>query len=61
MGIAALKLKPELKMFHATMHVTRVEEWASRLKRLRKPVSYWRPALAIVVILETASTLKSSA
>ena len=27
MGIAALKLKPELKMFHATMHVTRVEEW----------------------------------
>ena len=27
MGIAALKLKPELKMLHATMHVTRVEEW----------------------------------
>ena len=27
MGIAALKLKPELKKFHATMHVTRVEEW----------------------------------
>ena len=27
MGVAALKLKPELKMFHATMHVTRVEEW----------------------------------
>ena len=27
MAIAALKLKPELKMFHATMHVTRVEEW----------------------------------
>ena len=27
MGIVALKLKPELKMFHATMHVTRVEEW----------------------------------
>ena len=27
MGIAALKLKPELKMFHATMHVTRLEEW----------------------------------
>ena len=27
MGIAAMKLKPELKMFHATMHVTRVEEW----------------------------------
>ena len=27
MAVAALKLKPELKMFHATMHVTRAEEW----------------------------------
>jgi hypothetical protein len=27
MGVAALKLKPKLKMFHATMHVTRAEEW----------------------------------
>ena len=27
MAIAALKLKPKLKMFHATMHVTRAEEW----------------------------------
>jgi hypothetical protein len=27
MAVAALKLKPKLKMFHATVHVTRVEEW----------------------------------
>jgi hypothetical protein len=27
MTVAALKQKPKLKMFHATMHVTRVEEW----------------------------------
>jgi hypothetical protein len=27
MAVAALKLKPKLKLFHATMHVTRVEEW----------------------------------
>jgi hypothetical protein len=27
MAIAALKKKPRLKMFHATVHVTRVEEW----------------------------------
>lgn len=27
MGVAALKLKPRLKMFYATMHVTRAEEW----------------------------------
>jgi len=27
MGMAALKQKPELKTFHATVHVTRVEEW----------------------------------
>ena len=27
MAIAALKLKPKLKTFHATVHVTRVEEW----------------------------------
>ena len=27
MAVAALKLKPKLKMFHATMHVTRAEEW----------------------------------
>jgi hypothetical protein len=26
-SVAALKLKPRLKMFHATMHVTRAEEW----------------------------------
>ena len=27
MAVAALKQKPRLKMFHATVHVTRVEEW----------------------------------
>ena len=27
MAVAALKRKPELKTFNATMHVTRVEEW----------------------------------
>ena len=27
MAVAALKLKPGLKTFHATVHVTRVEEW----------------------------------
>ena len=27
MAVAALKLKPKLKTFHATVHVTGVEEW----------------------------------
>jgi hypothetical protein len=27
MAVAALKYKTELKVFHATVHVTRVEEW----------------------------------
>jgi hypothetical protein len=27
MAVAALKLKPRLKTFHATVHVTRAEEW----------------------------------
>ena len=27
MAIAALKYEPKLKMFYATVHVTRVEEW----------------------------------
>jgi len=27
MAAAALKHKPQLKTFYATMHVTRVEEW----------------------------------
>jgi hypothetical protein len=27
MAVAALKLKPKLKIFHATLHVTRVEQW----------------------------------
>jgi hypothetical protein len=27
MAIAALKYKPKLKTFYATVHVTRVEEW----------------------------------
>jgi hypothetical protein len=27
MAVAALKLKPKLKTFHATVHVTRVEQW----------------------------------
>jgi hypothetical protein len=27
MAGAALKLKPKLKTFHATVHVTRVEQW----------------------------------
>jgi hypothetical protein len=27
MAVAAVKLKPRLKTFHATVHVTRAEEW----------------------------------
>jgi hypothetical protein len=27
MAVTALKLRPKPKMFHATVHVTRVEEW----------------------------------
>lgn len=27
MAVAALKLRPKPKMIHATVHVTRVEEW----------------------------------
>ena len=27
MAVATLKLKPKLKTFHATVHVTRVEQW----------------------------------
>jgi hypothetical protein len=27
MAVAALKLKPRLRMFHATVQITRVEEW----------------------------------
>jgi hypothetical protein len=27
MAVAALKYKPQLKTFYATMHVTRAEEW----------------------------------
>ena len=27
MAVAALKLKPRLRMYHATVQVTRVEEW----------------------------------
>jgi hypothetical protein len=27
MAVAALKLKPKLKTFHATVHVTRMEQW----------------------------------
>jgi hypothetical protein len=27
MAMSALKPKPKLKTFHATVHVTRVEEW----------------------------------
>jgi hypothetical protein len=27
MAVAALKREPQRKMFYATMHVTRVEEW----------------------------------
>ena len=27
MAVAALKLKPKLRTFHATVHVTRTEEW----------------------------------
>jgi hypothetical protein len=27
MAVAALELKPKPKLFHATVHITRVEEW----------------------------------
>jgi hypothetical protein len=28
MAVAALKLKPALKTFHAIVHVTRIEQWS---------------------------------
>jgi hypothetical protein len=28
MAVAALKLKPQRRMFYATVHVTRTEEWS---------------------------------
>lgn len=42
MAVAALKLKPQRKMFYATVHVTRVEEWCVWKRRVRrKRGSYW--------------------
>jgi hypothetical protein len=30
MAVAALRLEPVLKTFHATVHVTRVEQWCGQ-------------------------------
>jgi hypothetical protein len=46
MAVAALKLKPELKIFYATVHVTRVEEWYVEAEARRKRASYWPRATA---------------
>jgi hypothetical protein len=35
MAVAALKREPQRKMFYATMHVTRVEEWCIEAERHR--------------------------
>jgi hypothetical protein len=47
MAVAALKHKPKLKTFHATLHVTRVEECTSRLNPWSKHATCWLPTLAI--------------
>jgi hypothetical protein len=48
MPVAALKLKPKLKMFHATVHVTRVEESdASRPRPRKRHASCWSPVPVI--------------
>jgi hypothetical protein len=51
MGSAALKPGPKRKMFHATLHVTRVEEWSVEAESIeegwtRRTQSRWPvPAL----------------
>ena len=41
MAVAALKLKPKLKTFHATVHVTRVEEWCVEAETVKRRASCW--------------------
>jgi hypothetical protein len=36
MAVAALKIKPELKTFYATVHVTRVEQWCVKAETVEE-------------------------
>jgi hypothetical protein len=47
---------PAPKMFHATVLVTRAEEWCVEAERQKRLASYWRWARGIVVILVTVYT-----
>jgi hypothetical protein len=47
MAVAALRNKSKLKTFHATVHVTRVEEWYVEAERRNKRATCWLPALAV--------------
>ena len=58
MVVAALKkkLEPERKTYHATMLVTRAEEWCVEARVLRRRVSFLPPASVTGVILATGCT-----
>ena len=53
MAVAALKRKsePELKTYHATVMVTRAEEWCVEAEALRRRKSCSPPVLGIDVTL----------
>jgi hypothetical protein len=61
MALAALKLKPQPKLYHATVQVTRVEEWCVEAESAKRHASYWRLAPDTAATSATASTSKSSA
>src|SRR5258705_334235 len=42
MAVAALKREPQRKMFYATMHVTRVEEWCIDAESAEEACGYSR-------------------
>jgi hypothetical protein len=51
MAVAALKQKPLLKPFHATVHVTRVEQWCVEAETAEEA----RELLAAVPVIDARS------
>jgi hypothetical protein len=63
MGVTALKLQPkfEKKMYQATVHVTRVEEWCVQANSEEEARELLASVRAIAWASEVASTLKWNA
>jgi hypothetical protein len=60
MAVAALKLEPQLKTFHATMLVTRAEEWCVEAESPEEARELLAAGIGVTLVSGCSSRLRAS-